>query len=102
MPIPQYQPNENKNRICCSSVLVVRAGSIGPTLLLFLAVSGVGCITVVNHDDMEVTKLHWQVIHTERMREMSKAWSARDAMRALNPTSLVTAVRDTFTWDNAM
>ena len=45
---------------------------------------------------------HWQVIHTEGRRGTSKARSARDAMRPLNPTVLVTAVTEPLTWDNAM
>ena len=31
-----------------------------------------GRITVVDHDDVEVSNLHWQVIHTEGRRETSK------------------------------
>ena len=46
-------------------VLVVLEFGIGPTLLLLLAASGVGRITVVDHDDVEVSNLYWQVIHTK-------------------------------------
>ena len=35
-------------------------------------------------------------------KEMSKARSARDAMRALNPTALVMTVTEPLTWDNGM
>ena len=55
-----------QRKLLSSSVLVVRAGGIGPTLLLLLASSGVVRSTVLNHDDTEVSKLHWQFIHTER------------------------------------
>ena len=41
-----------------SLVLVVWTGSIGPTLLLLLAASGMGLITVVDHNDVEVSNLH--------------------------------------------
>ena len=84
------------------SFLVVGAGGIGPTLLLFLSASGVGSIMVVVHNDMEVSKLHWRVIHTKGMGLMSKATSARDAMRALNPNVSVTSVMEPITWDKAM
>ena len=40
-------------------VLAIREGDIRPTLLLFLASSGVGLITVVNHNNVEVSNLHW-------------------------------------------
>ena len=75
---------------------------IRTTLLLFLAASGVGCITVVDYDNVKVSNLHWQVIHTEERRGTSKARSIRNTMRALNPTVLVTAVAEPLTWDNSM
>ena len=81
-----------KRKILSSSVLVVSAGVIGSTLLLLLAASGVGRITVADHDDVKVSNLHRQVIHTEGRRGMSKARYARDDMRSLNPTVLVTAM----------
>ena len=83
-------------------VLVVRAFGIGPTLILLLAASGLVIITVVDHDNVKASNLHWQVIHTEGRRGTSKSRSARDAMRALNPTVSVTAVMDLLTWDKYM
>ena len=57
-----------------------RAGGIRPTLLLLLAASGVGRIMVVDHNDVEVSNLHWLVIHTKGRRRTRKARSARNAM----------------------
>ena len=57
-----------QRKFVSTSVLVVGEGGIGSTLLLFLAASGVGRITVVDHDDVEVSNLHWQVIHTKGRR----------------------------------
>ena len=91
-----------QRKLLSSSVLVVGAGGIGPTLLLLLVASGVGRITVVDHYDVEVSNLHRQAIHTERRRGTSEARSACDAMRSLNPSVSVTAVTEPLTWDNAM
>ena len=91
-----------QHKILSSSVLVVGAGGIGSTLLLLLAASGVVRITVVDHDNFEVPNLHQQVIHTEGKRGTSKARSASDAMRSLNPTVLVTDVTEPLPWDNSM
>ena len=77
-------------------------GGIGSTLLPLLAARAVGCITLVNHNNSDVYNLRRQVIHTKGRRGTSKAGSARDAMRDLNPTALVTAVTDPLTWDNSM
>ena len=83
-------------------VLAIRAGGIGPTLILSLATIGMGNITMVDHDYVEVSNLHWQVIHIEGRREKIKSRSVRDAMRTLNPTVSVTAVMDLLTWDKYM
>ena len=58
-----------QRKLLASLVLVVRSGGIGYTLLLFLAASNVGHITVVDHNDVEVSNLRWQVTHTEGRRE---------------------------------
>ena len=86
-----------QHKLLSSSVLVVGAGGIGYNLLLFLAASGVGFITVVGHNNVEVSNLHRKVIHTEGRRVMIKARSACDTMKALKPTVSVTAVTDPLT-----
>ena len=84
------------------SVLVVGAGGIGPILLLLFSASGLVCITKVDHEDVEVSNLHWKVIHTKEMRGTIKARYTCDTTRDLNPTVLVTAVTDPLTCDNDM
>ena len=91
-----------QRKLILSSVLVVGVGCIRSTLLLFLADSVVGRIKVVDHDDVEVSYLHRQVIHTEGRRGTSKARYARNTMRALNPTVSVMDVMDPLIWDKTM
>ena len=91
-----------QRKLLSSSVLVVRSGVIRPTLLLLLAASGIGHITVVEHNEVELSNFHWQVIHTKGRRVTIKDRSARNAMRDLNPTVLVTALAEPITWDKAM
>ena len=59
-------------------------------------------ITVVDHNYMEVSNLHWQVIHTKGRRVMIKARYACNSMKDLNPTVFVMAVMEPLTWDNTM
>ena len=61
-----------------------------------------GRITVVDHDNMEVSNLHRQVVLTKGRRGTIKARSTRNAMRALKPTISVMAVMDTLTWENTI
>ena len=60
-----------QHKLLSSSVLVARECGIWYTFLLFFAASGVGNITVVHHDNMEVLNLHWKVIHTKGRRGTS-------------------------------
>jgi adenylyltransferase and sulfurtransferase len=73
-------------RLQQSSVLVVGAGGIGSTVLLYLAGAGVGRIGVVDFDEVEVSNLHRQVIHSMHNMGLNKAESACRAILNLNPS----------------
>ncbi|GAA6017269.1 hypothetical protein JCM10207_003672 [Rhodosporidiobolus poonsookiae] len=65
-------------------ILVVGAGGLGCPVLLYLAAAGVGEITILDHDTVELSNLHRQVLHTEGRVGMSKAESAKVGLEALN------------------
>lgn len=93
---------KGQKKLLASSVMVVGAGGIGSTVLLYLASSGVGNITVVDFDDVEISNLHRQVIHSNPKVGVNKAISACETMKMLNPTIQCTAVTDMLTFENAM
>lgn len=66
-------------------VLVVGAGGLGSPALLYLAAAGVGCIGVIDDDQVEASNLQRQIIHSDQRLGMDKVQSAEVAMRALNP-----------------
>ncbi|POY73143.1 hypothetical protein BMF94_3836 [Rhodotorula taiwanensis] len=68
-------------------VLVVGAGGLGCPVLLYLAAAGVGEITILDHDTVELSNLHRQVLHTETRVGMSKALSAKQALDAAPRTA---------------
>jgi molybdopterin/thiamine biosynthesis adenylyltransferase len=68
-----------------SHALVLGAGGLGSAAALYLAASGVGRITLIDHDTVDLTNLQRQIAHnTERIGQL-KVESARTAMLALNP-----------------
>ena len=90
-----------QKRLLSSSILVVGAGGIGSTVLLYLAAAGVGHITVVDYDCIEMSNLHRQIIHKDSNASngfdgttlgMNKALSAKRAMLDLNPSISCTAL----------
>jgi adenylyltransferase/sulfurtransferase len=93
---------EGQCKLLSSSVLVVGAGGIGSSVLMYLAASGVGHISVVDFDEVDMSNLHRQVIHTESNVGLNKAVSACRAMKALNPSIRCTPIQDAMTFDNAL
>uniref|UniRef100_A0A8D0EKL1 Molybdenum cofactor synthesis 3 n=1 Tax=Strix occidentalis caurina TaxID=311401 RepID=A0A8D0EKL1_STROC len=69
-----------------SSVLVVGCGGLGCPLAQYLAAAGVGRLGLVDHDVVETSNLHRQVLHGEARRGFPKAVSAAAALRLLNST----------------
>jgi len=68
-----------------SHALVLGAGGLGSAAALYLAASGVGRITLIDHDSVDLTNLQRQIAHTTGRIGQLKVESARTAMLALNP-----------------
>ena len=80
---------EGQERICAAHVLVVGAGGLGSPVALYLASAGVGTITIVDHDTVDLTNLQRQIAHTTERVGQPKVLSAGTAMAAINPDSRV-------------
>src|SRR5699024_8185946 len=65
-----------QRRLRGASVFVVGAGGLGAPVLLYLAAAGVGRITVVDDDEVDLGNLHRQVIHSVSGVGMPKVESA--------------------------
>ena len=83
---------EGQQHLIDSHVLVVGAGGLGSPVALYLAASGVGHITIADHDVVDLTNLQRQIAHsTDRVGE-AKVTSAAQAMHALNPDVRITTL----------
>ncbi len=83
---------EGQERWMASHALVVGAGGLGASALLQLAAAGIGRITVMDPDTVDLTNLQRQVVHTTARVGWPKVDSAREALLALNPNVAVTAL----------
>jgi molybdopterin/thiamine biosynthesis adenylyltransferase len=83
---------EGQQRLVDAHVLVVGAGGLGSPVALYLAASGVGHISIADHDVVDLTNLQRQIAHTTARVGLPKVDSASQAMLALNPEVRVTAV----------
>jgi molybdopterin-synthase adenylyltransferase len=83
---------EGQDRLLASHALVIGAGGLGSPVALYLGTAGVGRITLVDHDTVDLTNLQRQIAHTLGRLGMPKAQSAREAIAAINPEPQVRAV----------
>ena len=74
-----------QRRLAAAKVLVIGAGGLGSPALLYLAAAGVGTLGIVDHDSVEESNLHRQVIHPTASVGTLKTASAAAAVAALNP-----------------
>jgi molybdopterin/thiamine biosynthesis adenylyltransferase len=76
---------EGQQRIRASRMLLIGAGGLGSPAALYLASAGVGRLTLVDSDRVDLTNLQRQVLHTTERIGQLKTSSARSALHALNP-----------------
>ena len=85
-----------------ASVLVIGAGGLGSPALMYLAAAGVGQLGVVDDDDVTLSNLQRQIIHTTPDIGRRKADTAAERVYALNPHVRFAAHATRINADNAM
>ena len=91
-----------QQRIRAARILLIGAGGLGAPAALYLAAAGVGTIGLIDDDDVDVSNLQRQVIHTSAAVGRPKVDSAAAAIRALNPDVEVIPHRTRLTAENAL
>ena len=74
-----------QKRLKNARVLCVGAGGLGSPALMYLAAAGVGTLGIVEFDTVDESNLQRQIIHGQSDIGRSKAESARDSVREINP-----------------
>jgi sulfur-carrier protein adenylyltransferase/sulfurtransferase len=91
-----------QKRLKNARVLCVGAGGLGSPALLYLAAAGVGTLGIVDFDVVDESNLQRQIIHGQSDVGRSKAESARDSIREINPYVTVVLHEERLDSDNAM
>jgi len=66
-------PGVDQRKLSNASALVVGAGGLGSPVVLYLAGAGVGRVDVYDHDNVDETNLHRQILYVDRDVGDSKA-----------------------------
>lgn len=80
-------------------VLVIGAGGLGCPVALYLGAAGVGHLTLVDDDEIELANLQRQIGFEQNQLGKSKAESLSDRVRRINPLVSVTAINDRLSGD---
>ena len=81
---------EGQQQLLAAHALIIGAGGLGSPVALYLGTAGVGRLTIVDHDTVDVTNLQRQIAHNLARVGKPKAESARDTIAAINPDVQVT------------
>ena len=84
---------KGQKKLLNASVLIIGAGGLGAPAALYLAAAGVGTIGIVHADEVDLSNLQRQVIHTTNDVGKAKVKSAAETMEAINPDVTVKTYR---------
>ena len=93
---------DGQKRLKNAKVLCVGAGGLGSPALMYLAAAGVGTLGIIDFDVVDESNLQRQVIHGQSDVGRSKAESARDSVREINPLINVVLHTERLDSSNAM
>lgn len=76
---------EGQERWLASKVLIIGLGGLGSPAALYLAAAGVGELLLVDDDQVDLSNLQRQIVHTTARIGMNKVDSAAQMLREINP-----------------
>jgi sulfur-carrier protein adenylyltransferase/sulfurtransferase len=76
---------EGQQKLLEAKVLLLGAGGLGSPTALYLAAAGVGTLGIVDNDEVDLSNLQRQVIHTTDDIGVPKVDSAEETITAINP-----------------
>lgn len=88
-------------RLKAAHIVIVGAGGIGCPAIAYLAAAGVGRLTIIDHDVVELSNLQRQPLFTDVNIGSFKAKVAADATRRINPHVEAIAVAERLDANNA-
>ena len=81
-------------------VVVAGAGGLGSPVAVYLTAAGVGTISIIDHDKVELSNLNRQILHWDKDVGRDKVESAREKLSPLNRNVRIETVKETITEAN--
>ena len=83
-----------QEKLLGSHVLIIGVGGLGSAAAPYLAAAGVGKITLVDHDKVDLTNLQRQIMHSQDSLGQSKVESGRQFLQSINPALTIDAIEE--------
>lgn len=83
---------EGQEKLLNANVLIIGLGGLGSPVSMYLAAAGVGQLTLVDFDSVDLTNLQRQIVHHTNDVDRPKVESARDKLIAINPNIKITCL----------
>lgn len=83
---------EGQEALLSARVLVVGAGGLGSPAAMYLASAGVGTLVLVDGDEVDLTNLQRQILHSAANVGKPKVMSGRETLHRLNPEAHIEAI----------
>ncbi|WP_198264287.1 HesA/MoeB/ThiF family protein [sulfur-oxidizing endosymbiont of Gigantopelta aegis] len=88
-----YVGIEGQEKLLNARVLIIGMGGLGSPIAMYLASAGVGHLVICDFDEVDLSNLQRQIIHSSEQRiGQNKAESAKETLLQLNPHIQVTAL----------
>lgn len=91
---------EGQKKLLNGRVLIIGTGGLGSPAALYLAAAGVGTIGIADNDEVDLSNLQRQIIHSEKDIGRDKTLSAKEKMNGINSDVTVNAYQMRVTEDN--
>jgi adenylyltransferase/sulfurtransferase len=88
---------EGQQKIRKSKVMLFGAGGLGSPIAMYLTASGVGELTIVDPDTVDLTNLQRQIIHGSNNVNEDKVRSAKQRLNDINPQTKVHTIKSALT-----
>lgn len=85
---------EGQEKLLAAHALIIGAGGLGSPAAYYLASAGVGKITLVDNDTVDLTNLQRQILHTSERIGQPKAQSGKQTLAQINPEIEVFALTE--------
>lgn len=93
---------KGQQKLLNSKVLIIGVGGLGSSAAMYLSAAGVGTIGIADADEVDLSNLQRQIIHTTEDLGKAKVQSAKETMNRINPDVKVKTYHTFVTSENIM